>query len=133
MYSPRIVERNVDFFSASEGWEPVRHTFNEILEFTAYIKSITKLASNSKGAWIDSVAPMTDKRRQEIRKWIQNEQILCGLDCSGFRGAASGYSNDLLESKTSGNNHASSSLLHSQDAVRSEYIISHGVCAEIKI
>jgi hypothetical protein len=85
MYSPRIVERNVDFFSASEGWEPVRHTFNEILEFTAYIKSITKLASNSKGAWIDSVAPMTDKRRQEIRKWIQNEQILCGLDYGYWR------------------------------------------------
>ena len=85
MYSPRIVERNVDFFSASEGWEPVRHTFNEILEFTAYIKSITKLASNSKGAWIESVAPMTDKRRQEIRRWIQNEQVLCALDYGYWR------------------------------------------------
>jgi len=63
----------------------VRHTLPEVQEFTAYIKSITKLGSNSKGAWIDSVSALTDKRREEIRRWILNEQILCGLDYGYWR------------------------------------------------
>ena len=63
----------------------MRHTFNEVSEFTSYIKSITKIASNSKGAWIESVAPMTDKRRAEIRRWIENEQVLCSLSYPYWR------------------------------------------------
>ena len=85
MYSNILVERNLSDFAAREAWMPIRHTFGEVQEFTAYIKSITKLASNSKGAWIESVAPMTDKRRQEIRRWIQNEQVLCALDYGYWR------------------------------------------------
>jgi hypothetical protein len=63
----------------------VRHTLGQVQEFTAYIKSITKIESNSKGSWIDSVASMTEKRRQEIRRWVQNEQVLCGLDYHYWR------------------------------------------------
>lgn len=63
----------------------MRHTFNETVEFTNYIKSVTKLGYNSKGGWIESVAPMTDKRKAEIRRWIQNEQVLCCLDYSYWR------------------------------------------------
>ena len=64
---------------------PIHHTFGEVQEFTNYIKSITTIGSNSKGAWIDKVAPLTDKRRAEIRRWIQNEQVLCSLDYSYWR------------------------------------------------
>ncbi len=64
---------------------PCRHSFGEVQEFTAYIKSITKLGYNSKGGWIESVAAMTDKRRAEIRRWIQNEQLLCSLDYNYWR------------------------------------------------
>jgi hypothetical protein len=85
MYSNILIERNLSDFAAREAWMPIHHTFGEVQEFTAYIKSITKLASNSKGAWIESVAPMTDKRRQEIRRWIQNEQVLCALDYGYWR------------------------------------------------
>ena len=53
MYSNILVERNLSDFAAREAWMPIRHTFGEVQEFTAYIKSITKLASNSKGAWIE--------------------------------------------------------------------------------
>ena len=85
MYSSRVIEQNLEAFAAKEAWMPVRHTFSEVVEFTAYIKSITTLASNSKGAWIDKVAPLTDKRRAEIRRWIQNEQVLCSLDYGYWR------------------------------------------------
>ena len=63
----------------------MRHSFSEVQEFSAYIKSITKLGSNSKGAWIESVTAMTDKRRAEIRRWILNEQTLCALDYNYWR------------------------------------------------
>ncbi len=59
---------------------PIRHSFAEVQGFTEYIKSITKVGSNSKGAWIESVTALTDKRREETRRWILNEQVLCGLD-----------------------------------------------------
>jgi hypothetical protein len=85
MYSPKIIEQNLNFFAAKEGWMPTHHTFNEVVEFTNYIKSITTLASNSKGAWIDKVAPLTDKRRAEIRRWILNEQVLCSLSYHYWR------------------------------------------------
>ena len=81
MYSPRIIEQNLNFFAASNGWMPVRHTFNDVVEFTAYIKSLVKLGSNSKGAWIDGLNfDITPKRRAEIFRWIENEQTLCSLD-----------------------------------------------------
>jgi hypothetical protein len=80
MYSQRIVESNLNFFAAQNGWMPEYHTFPEVQDFTAYIKSITKLASNSKGAWIESVAPLTEKRKADIKRWIENEQILCSFD-----------------------------------------------------
>ena len=85
MYSQKIIENRLDFFAAANGWMPYRHTYSEVLEFTSYIKSIVKLGSNSKGAWIDSVAPLTEKRKAEIKRWIENEQILCGLDYGYWR------------------------------------------------
>jgi hypothetical protein len=75
----------VSFYEAQNGIELVRHTLPEVQEFTAYIKSITKLASNRGGAWIESVSALTDKRREEIRRWILNEQILCGFDYNYWR------------------------------------------------
>ena len=85
MYSQRVIESNLSYFAASHGWEPVHHTFSEVQDFTAYINSIVKIDSNSKGAWISSVAPMTTKRQKEVWRWIENEQILCGLDYHYWR------------------------------------------------
>jgi hypothetical protein len=64
---------------------PIHHTYAETLEFSEYIKSIVKLGSNSKGAWIESVAPMTAKRKVEIKRWIENEQVLCSLSYPYWR------------------------------------------------
>jgi hypothetical protein len=63
----------------------VRHTFPEVQEFSEYVKNITKIGSNSKGSWIESVASITQKRREEIRRWILNEQVLCGLSYHYWR------------------------------------------------
>lgn len=82
MYSPKIIERRLDFFATQNGWMPVRHSFDEVRNFTEYIKKVVKLESNSKSTWISSIAPMTDQRKAEIRRWIENEQVLCGLDSS---------------------------------------------------
>lgn len=64
----------------------MRHTFAETLEFTEYIKKLTRLESNSKGSWIAGLNfAITDKRRAEIRRWIENEQILCSFDYKYWR------------------------------------------------
>jgi hypothetical protein len=80
LYSTKIIEANVDLFEAKNGWRPVRHTLNEVNEFKEGINRLVKIGSNSKGSWIESVAPMTEKRQAEIYRWIENEQVLCGLD-----------------------------------------------------
>ena len=86
MYSPRIVEERLDFFAASNGWMPCPHSYQEVLEFTSYIKSLVKLGSNSKGAWIEGLNfAITDKRRKEIYRWIENEQIMCSLSYAYWR------------------------------------------------
>ena len=64
---------------------PIRHTFGEVQEFIAYMKKVVTLGTNSKGSWIESVTPMTEKRGQEIYRWIENEQVLCGLDYGYWR------------------------------------------------
>ena len=77
MYNQRIIDQNISFFESKNGWELVRHSFDEVSDFIAYMKAIVKIGSNSKGAWIESVAPLTTKRKAEIKRWIENEQVLC--------------------------------------------------------
>ena len=49
-------------------------------DFSAYINSITRSDSNTKTSIISVTARLTEKRQREIRRWIENEQVLCGLD-----------------------------------------------------
>ena len=83
MYSKKIIERNLEDFAYREGWFPKYHTYEEVLEFTAYIDSLTKVESNSKSSYISVVKPIKASRQREIARWIENEQVLCGLD-SGY-------------------------------------------------
>ena len=39
-----------------------------------------KFESNSKSSYINLVKKISADRQKEIRRWIQNEQVLCGLD-----------------------------------------------------
>jgi hypothetical protein len=86
MYSSRIVEQRLDFFEASNGWRPCRHSLGDVQDFIAYMKALVRIGNNSKGAWIDGLNfPITDKRRKEIFRWIENEMVLCGFDYGYWR------------------------------------------------
>lgn len=84
MYAQRIIDQKLSNFRNSEGWEPTYHTIDEIKEFSAYIESITKTDSNSKHSYVNITKSMTEARVQEVRRWIQNEQILCSFDSNYF-------------------------------------------------
>lgn len=84
MYAERIIQQKLDSFTLKNGWCPVRHTISQIKEFVAYIESITKADSNSKNAYISVTKRLTDQRLTEIKRWIQNEQILCTFDFDYF-------------------------------------------------
>ncbi len=85
MYSERVILRNLDEFAAHEGWMPVYHSLGQVEEFKHYIDTITGVAeSNSRSSYIALTKPITEKRRQEIWRWIENEQALCGLDSGYF-------------------------------------------------
>jgi len=83
VYSQRVILNNLEEFASREGWCPVPHTFDEVQEFKEYINGLTKMESNTRSSYISLVRPITEKRRQEIKRWIENEQVLCGLD-SGY-------------------------------------------------
>lgn len=80
MYSERVIQRNIDEFAAREGWMPFAHSLDEVEEFKAYMSKIVKLESTSRTTYIKEIAQITDKRKQEIRRWIENENVMCGLD-----------------------------------------------------
>ena len=84
MYSKKVIEQRLDFFAASEGWMPEYHTLGEIEDWTDYIKKITYLdpSSNSKNTYIRVKSGLTEKRIQEVQRFIQNEKVLCRLDSS---------------------------------------------------
>lgn len=84
MYSEKIIIQNLDKFAAREGWMPTPHTFAQVEEFKHYIDSIVKIESNSRSSYISLVRTITEKRRKEIWRWIENEQVMCALDSNYF-------------------------------------------------
>jgi hypothetical protein len=84
MYSPRVVEANLDAFEAAERWRPVYHSLDQVLEFKSYIDSITKVDSNIRNSYVTITRKLTARRQKEIRRWVENEQVLCSLDSGYF-------------------------------------------------
>ena len=82
MYSERVILHNLDEFAAREGWMPVYHSFDQVEEFKKYVDSITSIETNSRSSYVTLTRPITEKRRQEIWRWIEN--ALCGLDSGYF-------------------------------------------------
>src|SRR6266567_3437958 len=82
IYSEKIILRNLDEFAAREGWMPTYHSYDEVRSFSAYINSLVKIESNSKSSMISVVKQLTAKRQKEITRFVENEQVLCGLDAS---------------------------------------------------
>jgi len=84
MYSQKKIQAVLEAFAASEGWTPQYHTQEEIDEFKAYLDSIVTLGSNSKGAWIESVKPISANRQKEVARWIENEIVMCAINSGYF-------------------------------------------------
>lgn len=82
MYSEKIIVASIEEFASRENWMPVYHSYDEVLEFTEYIKSLTKVESNSKNSYLTVTKQITAKRAAEIKHWIENEQCLCALDAN---------------------------------------------------
>ena len=82
MYAESVILANLVQFERENGWMPVYHSLSEVEGFIEYIKSITSIDTNSKNSYIDITAKLTQKRANEIRRWVENEQVLCSLDAS---------------------------------------------------
>jgi hypothetical protein len=80
MYSRKVIEQRLNLFAAQNGWMPQYHALEEVEKFKEMMNSIVKFDSNSKSTWIKSIAPMTAKRKADIKRFIENEMVLCGLD-----------------------------------------------------
>lgn len=81
MYSQSIIRSNVEEFERREGWSPIPHTFEEVQDFTAYLKTVySVVGGNSKSTELEVTKKLTTKRAAEIRRWVENEQALCAMD-----------------------------------------------------
>ena len=84
MYSERVILANLDEFARREGWMPTPHSVEEVEQFRHYIDSITSTETNSRSSYITLTCNITEKRHQQIRRFIENEQALCALDSAYF-------------------------------------------------
>lgn len=84
MYSPKVIEKVLDQFEAEHHWRPQYHSIAEVDGFKAYIDSITTIERNQVNRYIDfrEAVKFTEKRRSEIRRWVENEQFLCFADAN---------------------------------------------------
>ena len=84
MYSEKIIVQNLAEFARREKWEPVYHTRQQVEEFKDYIDSITRKDTNGRNMRIELNREITAKRAKDIRRWIENEQVLCCFDSNYF-------------------------------------------------
>jgi hypothetical protein len=80
MYSERVILQNLTEFAARENWMPTPHSQAEIDEFSEHIKSITETKSNSRSTFVRLKREVTKKHADEVRRFIENEQVMCSLD-----------------------------------------------------
>ena len=80
IYSERVVLSKLDNFAAKHGWMPQPHTDAEISEFKETVDKITETTSNSKSASVELARPVSQRMAEEIYRFAENEQVMCGLD-----------------------------------------------------
>src|ERR1700679_1153231 len=82
MYSPVIIQKTLDDFEIHNNWRPRPHTLAEVEEFKDYIDRIVQIEKTQTSRYIDfrSDIRLTERRKNEIRKFITNEQFMCFAD-----------------------------------------------------
>lgn len=83
MYSERIIHENIEAFSKENGWYPIYHTYGQVQEFIDYIVNITERVKEDKKR-IRFSRDITAVDANKIRRWVENEQVLCCLDSNYF-------------------------------------------------
>lgn len=84
MYHEKIVIENLEAFARQEGWMPEYHTIAQVEEFKAYIEKLTQSERTSRSMNIEIRQEISTKRAKDIRRWVENEQVLCMFDSNYF-------------------------------------------------
>lgn len=84
MYAPKVIEKNLETFADNAGWMPVRHTLAEVDELKQEIDSLVRVESNSQNSYISLAKRIGQRRQEQIRRKVENEQVLCALDSGYF-------------------------------------------------
>ncbi len=85
MYAASIIQKNIKSFAASEGgWDLVYHSIEEIEEFKKWIDDNVSIDKNEKHSYYDWKGKIARSKQRQIRRWIQNEQLLCSFDSGYF-------------------------------------------------
>src|SRR5258706_11014118 len=80
MYHPRIIESKLTEFAAKNGWMPERRSLEAVNELKSEIAAITETRSNQKNTYITIKQSLTSARMKEIKRKIENEQVMCAVD-----------------------------------------------------
>lgn len=84
MYSEKKTRQNLKKFEKEKGVTLVAHSESEVDEFKEYVNSITHMESNSRRAYVTLSENLSKERQEYIRKWVENEQMMCAIDASYF-------------------------------------------------
>jgi len=79
-----VIVKNLEEFARREGWCPVYHDLKQVEEFKDYVTKITTKEFNSRNVYITFNREITAKRATEIKRWVENEQVLCMFDSNYF-------------------------------------------------
>ncbi len=82
MYADSVILYKLTEFEKKNGWMPVYHSLDWVMEFQEYVNKITVVDTNSRNSYIDLTTKLTKTRADEIRRLVQNEQCLCTIDSS---------------------------------------------------
>jgi hypothetical protein len=80
MYAQSVVLAKLAEFERANGWMPVYHSLAQVEEFKAYIDSICKVDANTRNSYVDLKVKLSKRRADEIRRFVENEQVLCTID-----------------------------------------------------
>lgn len=84
MYSLKVINKVIDGFEAINGWRPERHSVAQVEEFDRYISSLIQIERTQSSRYIDFKPGLrlTETRKAQIKRWVENEQFLCFADCA---------------------------------------------------
>jgi hypothetical protein len=84
MYAPRIIQAKLQKFRGKAGWDPVYHSIADIQNFNEYLERITSNNENSRNGYISVNKRISRDAYNEIKRFIENEQVLCSVDSNYF-------------------------------------------------